>query len=92
MHLWELPQTQGSLKSVQKLQILYLDTCLDKQYMVTIENCEILHYRILPEPAGKPDPASLCSGSLVRPTRGHTDLFLFLRKKNIEHIIVKRKL
>ena len=30
--------------------------------MITIENCEILDYRIPPDPAGKPDPASLCSG------------------------------
>ena len=47
MHLWELPQTQGSLKSVQKLQILHLDTCPEPE-TCHIENYEIVNYRILP--------------------------------------------
>ena len=58
MHLWELPQTQGSLKSVQKLQIFHLDTSNIKTRQTVYD-----YYWKLWDP-GLPDPAG--SGLIVQ--------------------------
>ena len=86
MHLWELPQTQGSLKSVQKLQIFHLDTSNIKTRQTVYD-----YYWKLWDP-GLPDPArsgrKTGSGLIVHWNRVFCDdVFIksslkFLRKTN----------
>ena len=69
MHLWELPQTQGSLKSVQKLQIFHLDNSNIKTRQTVYDYYWKLWDPGLPDPAGSGRKTR--SGLIVQWEQGH---------------------